>query len=198
MISAERFVANKAYDFDSWLEFRRHGVTATQVAKASTAAGFNEVVDAWHGQSEVPDNPYMQFGRESEGWISMWLKSRLDVMPNEWLIRHDSDPIAYATPDGLSLDHSMISEVKTTGKDWDPLKLPIQYRRQVQWQLYVTGADYCAFAWIRRVEVDGRFVTADFEPKVTHIGRDDKMIEKLRVTAAALWKETGGNDYGLL
>jgi len=194
VLSPSDFIANKAIDHAGWLNARRLGVTATQVAKASTAKGFKEVVEQWHGNFEIPDNPFMQFGRESEGWISMWLKSAWDVMPNEWLIRHPDDPIALATPDGLSLDHKVISEVKTTGRDWEPDALPIQYRRQVQWQLYVTGAEYCVFAWIRRIEVDGQFVTADFQPRVVDIPRDEKMIEKLCATAQSVWHETGGGN----
>lgn len=192
MITAERFVANKALDFDSWISARRLGVTATQVAKASTAKGFKDCVEQWHSQEAIPDNPYMAFGRESEGWISLWVKDRFGVMPNEWLITHESERWHTATPDGLSLDHLTISEVKTTGQDWEDDKIPVQYRRQVQWQLHVTGAEYCVFAWIRRIEVGGVFVSADFEPRVIHIQRDEALIEKLVGTAEKLWQETGG------
>lgn len=192
MILAERFIANKALDFDFWLAARRSGVTATQVAKASTSKGFREAVEQWHSQEEIPDNPYMAFGRESEAWISLWVKDRFGIMPNEWLITHDDVRWHTATPDGLSLDHLVISEVKTTGQDWQDDKIPVQYRRQVQWQLHVTGAEYCVFAWIRRIEVGGVLVSADFEPHVIHIQRDEKMIEKLCRTAETLWAETGG------
>lgn len=192
MIIAERFVANKALDFDSWISARRSGVTATQVAKASTAKGFKDCVEQWHSQEVIPDNPYMAFGRESEGWISLWVKDRFGIMPNEWLITHESERWHTATPDGLSLDHLTISEVKTTGQDWESDKIPVQYRRQVQWQLHVTGAEYCVFAWIRRIEVGGVFVSADFEPRVIHIQRDEALIEKLVGTAEKLWQETGG------
>jgi len=194
MIPAERFIANKALDFDGWLAARRSGVTATQVAKASTAKGFRECVESWHSDEVIPDNAYMAFGRESEPWIAMWLKDRFGIMPNEWLIAHSEHTNHLATPDGVSLDHLVISEIKTTGQDWEPDKIPVQYRRQVQWQLYVTGAEYCVFAWIRRLEVDGSFVTADFEPRVIHIQRDETTIEKLCVTAGQLWHETGGGE----
>ena len=194
MLQSSDFVANKALDYAGWLNARRYGVTATQVAKASTAKGFEEVVEQWHGNFEIPDNPFMKFGRDSEAWISMYVKRTVGIMPNEWLIRHPEDPIALATPDGLSLRHDAISEVKTTGQDWDGDALPIQYRRQVQWQLYVSGAGYCVFAWIRRVEVDGQFVSADFQPQMVTIQRDEKMIKALRDTAQRLWAETGGGN----
>jgi hypothetical protein len=86
-----------------------------------------------------------------------------------------------ATPDGLSKDHKTIVEVKTTGKDfveWG--KVPIQYRRQVQWQLYVTGATQCLFAWQLRVtNNDGLFVPGWLEPKAVIVQRDEEMITQL-------------------
>ena len=85
-----------------------------------------------------------------------------------------------ATPDGLNADWSIIAEVKTTGKDWDGNTIPIQYRRQVQWQLHVTGAKHCVFAWLLRVEDDnGVFAPAWLEPKVVIIDRDEDMIADL-------------------
>ena len=81
----------------------------------------------------------------------------------------------------------MIAEIKTTGKDWADGVIPIQYRRQVQWQLYVTGAERCLFAWMKRIEVDGVFAPAWFEPESLWMERDEGMIEVLRDTAEELW-----------
>lgn len=195
MLSPDQFIANKALDFTGWVEARRAGVAATQVAKASTPAGFTESVEESLTPPEPFDNPYMAFGREQEGPIGLWLKDRFDVFPNEWLIASDlivpeGKPQHLATPDGLSLDHTVISEVKTTGKDWDGSVVPIQYRRQIQWQLHVTGAEHCILAWLLRAEVDGRMVPAWFEPKVMTVERDPAMIEELVATAERLWEET--------
>ena len=92
------------------------------------------------------------------------------------------------SPDGISLDHVAISEVKTTGKDWNPERIPVQYRRQVQWQLYVTGAEFCYFAWLLREERDGAFMPAWFDPKVIKIERDGEMISELVTVANRLWE----------
>jgi hypothetical protein len=195
MLSPDRFIANKALDFPGWVEARRLGVTATQVAKASTPAGFSEAIADVLNPPEPFDNPYMAFGREQEGSIGLWLKDQFDVFPNEWLIAREATaaeglPMEFATPDGLSLDHTVISEVKTTGKDWSDSVVPIQYRRQVQWQLYVTGAEYCILAWLLRAEVEGRMVPAWFEPKHMTLERDAGMIDDLVATANRLWEET--------
>lgn len=186
MIPTERFVANKAIDFDDWVEARQHGITATEVAKASTPAGFDEVVKGYFETAEIHDNAYMEFGRRAEGPVSMWLKSAHGVMPNEWLIAADN-PVHLATPDGLSLDHSVISEIKTTGRDFGNT-IPIGYRRQIQWQIYVTGAEYCWFTWMLRVETrTGEFQMGWIEPKVAKVMPSRDMIEDLIAVADKLW-----------
>ena len=186
MIPSERFRANKAIDFDDWVKARKLGVTATEVAKASTPKGFEEVVGGYFEPVEIPDNRYMEFGRRSEGPISMWLKSAHDVMPNEWLIAANN-PRHLATPDGLSLDHKVISEIKTTGRDFGD-KIPVQYGRQIQWQIYVTGADFCWFTWMLRVETrDGDFQPGWIEPKVTKVLPSKDTIQDLIAVADKLW-----------
>lgn len=190
MIPAYRFVANKEISQADWEHARRSGITATEVAKAATPAGFNEVVLRYSHPKPILDNAYMQFGREWEKPVAMILKEWYDIMPNDWLIAGVDDR-DLATPDGLSLDHKLIAEIKTTGTDWDTI--PIGYRRQVQWQLHVTGADACVFAWLLREEStnaagERMFVPAWFEPKLTMMERDEKMIEDLLDVASRLWE----------
>jgi putative phage-type endonuclease len=188
MISADRFVANKQYFPDGWLRARRDGVTATQVAKAATPAGFEQAVKDYHDDFVEFENPFMTFGKEMEPVVSRTVHTKFGILPNEWLIRHDEFAHHLATPDGLSLDHTMISEVKTTGQDWEEKSIPIQYRRQVQWQLHVTGAERCLFAYMMRLEERGVFAPAWFEPKSLWIERDEAMIEALISTANRLWE----------
>lgn len=188
MIAADRFIANKLYFPDGWLRARREGVTATQVAKAATPAGFQQAVQDYAQDFVEMDNPYMTFGRDMEPVISRTVHTSFGILPNEWLIRHATHPHHLATPDGLSPGHLEISEVKTTGQDWDERSIPIQYRRQVQWQLHVTGAEACLFAYMKRLDVGGVFAPAWFEPKCLWIYRDEGMIEALIGTADALWE----------
>ena len=162
-----------------------------------TPAGYREVVDSWDDDTPVEPNAYMDFGNDMEPWLAVWAKDEFGVLPNDWLMRHESDQLALATPDGISLDWSEILEIKTTGKDWGEVsKIPIAYRRQVQWQLYVTGADICHFVWMLRAESNGVMVPAWFEPKHGIIERDDKMIAAMSEQAAKLWEninERGNN-----
>jgi len=189
MIDVTRFVASKSVNAERWLSARREGVTATQVAKAAAGpGGFEQAVEDYRADFVEQDNPFMAFGRIWEGPISMHLKDNYGVMPNDWLISSAVSDHYLATPDGLTLDHAAISEIKTTGKDWNPERIPLQYRRQVQWQLFVTGADKCFFAWMLREERDGVFVPGWFEPKVIEIVRDEDMIRSLMVVADELFE----------
>jgi hypothetical protein len=133
------------------LEVRSTGVTATAVAKAVTPDGYREVLQQLRQPQDIADNDFMRFGREQEGPIIEKLQTLVDIEPNDWLIAKDSAEKKWmmATPDGLSADHSTIAEVKTTGRDWGRwAQVPGNYHRQVQWQLFVTGAERCVFAWM--------------------------------------------------
>ena len=181
MLGSERFIASKALDEEAWLEARQGKITATLIAAASTPKGFEESLIKLRGESEpITDNSYMEFGRRMEPFISLYVKDVYGVIPNEWLIAHELYPEFVATPDGIAWHEPVISEVKTTGTDWGEWKsVPIAYRRQVQWQMYVTGAERCVFAWLLREDNEGRFQSPWLEPKTLVIDRDEKEIEKL-------------------
>ena len=169
---------------DEWYKARQHGVSATTVAKAASGpAGYDaELQNAlFPEQNEIPDNEYMRFGRDYEEWIIDNLPQEFGIKHNDWLICGDGDYRWHlATPDGLNSDWSLIAEVKTTGKDWDGSAIPIQYRRQVQWQLHVTGAKLCVFAWLLRTMSEfGDLTPAWLEPKHLIIERDEDMIAQL-------------------
>jgi len=198
MIEASRFLASKGLDEAGWLEARRGGVTATQVARASTPKGFEAEVASWSSPEPVDDNPFMRFGRDAESGIAMWLKDRFDVLPTDWVLCHETVREFMASPDGLSVDHLRIAEIKTTGKPWEDYKsAPIGYRRQIQWQLFVTGAESCVFAWMLRSEVGGELVAGWFEPRVEVVGVDPSMRADLVGTAEWLLEAREAFELGL-
>jgi hypothetical protein len=192
----ERLIARSGTD--EWYKAREYGVSATTVAKAAAGPGGYdaELKRALHPEDHViEDNAYMKFGRDWEQWIVDNIPTELGIKHNDWLIRAEEEEHHLATPDGLNADWTMIAEVKTTGVDWSeglepdailalsPVKIPIQYRRQVQWQMYVTGASQCVFAWLLRAGDYPEFLPAWLEPKYIFINRDDFMIDEL-VTVA--------------
>lgn len=181
MIDVERFIAS-SQTRDLWLAARDRGVTATQVAKASTPAGMKEVLAQIENPTPVEANAFMDWGVEREPYIAHVVKERYGILPNDWLICADgaANHWQMATPDGLSIDHTVIGEYKTSGKSLD--KVPANYMRQVQWQLYVTGAEKCLFAYELRLEGPSGFAPG-FDVECQWIERDDKMISELIVTA---------------
>lgn len=135
------------------------------------------------------DNPFARFGREAEEAIVRHAHHEHGILPSDWLIASELNPDHLATPDGLSLDHTEIAEAKTTGTDWRTV--PATYRRQVQWQLHVTGAERCLFLWQLRLADDlGWFYTPWLEPKTTWIERDQATIDEL-IDVAERLEEAG-------
>lgn len=179
---------------DAWYEARRNGISATAVARAATPAGFTAEVEAMLNPVDIGDNEYMRFGRDWEQWIVDNIPTHYGIRHNNWLIHAEGHPWQLATPDGLNDDWSLIAEVKTTGKDWGLSAIPIQYRRQVQWQMYVTGAQACVFAWLLRIDTADGFQPGWFEPKTTIIDRDDVMIADLIRVAERLQMEMVHHD----
>jgi hypothetical protein len=177
MIAIERFIVSSQTK-DLWLAARDRGVTATQVAKASTPAGMKEVLAQIENPVPVEPNGFMDWGNEREAYIAHVVKERYGILPNDWLLCADgvANHWHMATPDGLSLDHTMIGEYKTSGKPLD--KIPANYMRQVQWQLYVTGAKQCVFAYELRLEGPEGFVPG-FDVECQVVERDEKMIADL-------------------
>lgn len=185
MIETQRFIVEST-DRENWLEARKTRVTATEVAKAATDSGFKAAVLERQFPTQIDDNPFMEFGRDNENWIAMFLKEEHDTLPNRWLIQSRNNPHHAATPDGLSLDHIAIAEIKTGGKE-EYVKPPIQYRRQMQWQMYCTDAAYCVYAFMLRTP---EFQPAWMEPSVTEIARDESMIADLVKVANRLLEAT--------
>jgi hypothetical protein len=186
MIAPERFIA-QSENRDAWLTARRGAVTATEVAKASTPAGFLEALEERRNPTEIVANGYMQFGTDNENWLALEVKRQFGILPNTWLIAAKGKRRHMATPDGLSLDHLTIGEIKTGGKE--PSKPPLMHVRQMQWQMYCTGATLCIYGFMLRAENDEGFYPAWLEPKTWVVDRDDLMIAQLIETANRLLAE---------
>ena len=177
MIPVERFIVS-SQTRDLWLEARNRGVTATQVAKAATPAGFKDVIAQIENPVEVVPNAVMEWGTQREAYIAHVVKERFGILANDYLLCADGPGNEWmlATPDGLSIDHRFIGEYKTSGKPLD--KIPMNYMRQCQWQLFVSGAEKCLFAYELRLEGPEGFVPG-FEVETQWVERDDDMIADL-------------------
>jgi predicted phage-related endonuclease len=145
----------------AWLDWRREGITATDVARAVTGrygGAYAVVLEKRGGDQDETDR--MRRGRELEATVAAMaqLATGRFVAGEQTMAQadHIDRPEWRATLDGFLLerpgdalvDAYAILELKTVGTDvrpaWD------YYRAQVQWQLLVTGFDRAllAVAWV--------------------------------------------------
>ena len=178
---------------EQWLEARRRYVTATEVAQLARRGQdyWDELREIKAGQRTAPDIsglPAVRHGREREALIAPYVQSLEEGMvPNDDLyVRNDRYA---ATPDLVG--DGIVGEIKTI-KDTRLAKLQAakgwptgQYYDQVQWQLFVTGAIACIFAWEPYEDWDGELVPReDMRDNIT-IHRDDLRINQLQEVADA-------------
>ena len=178
---------------EQWLEARRRYVTATEVAQLVRRGQdyWDELREIKAGQRTAPDIsglPAVRHGREREALIAPYVQSLEEGMvPNDDLyVRNDRYA---ATPDLVG--DGIVGEIKTI-KDTRLAKLQAakgwptgQYYDQVQWQLFVTGAIACIFAWEPVEMWEAEFVPReDLRDHIT-IHRDEERINQLREVADA-------------
>lgn len=188
MIDASRFLV-RSTERDRWLAAREGGVSATTVAEAATPAGFDSVVEQRRNPVDVVPNEYMMFGTESEPVLMEFAHREHGIIPSDWLIAGEH-PRHLATPDGLSVDHSLIAECKTAGTI--PKSIPRKHRDQMLWQMFCTGAERGLYVVNSRVP-DGRgwFYLGLIEPVTFWLDRDDKRIAELVTVADRLLSVEG-------
>lgn len=181
MIPADRFVVEYRW-YEEWLEARRHGVTATAVAKAATPSGFVAEVASWD-EPPFEGNEYTDFGTWAERYLLEHAHREHGILPSDWLIRGEV-PWHMGTPDGLSPDHTLIAEAKTGGTL--PQSVKREHRDQCQWNMHVTGANRCLYLFQTRVAGPNGYYLGLIEPWTRWVERDDKRIAELVDVATRL------------
>lgn len=171
-----------------WLEARKKYVTATEVAQLARRgdAYWEELREIKAGVREAKDLshiPAIRHGREREPHIVPYVQSLEPGMV------HNEDLVVRlgryaATPDLIG--DGIVGEIKTV-KDTRLAKLQAsgdwptsQYYDQVQWQLFVTGAIACVFAWEPVEDWDGTLVPREDQRGNLTIHRDEERIKHLR------------------
>jgi hypothetical protein len=171
----DRIVARSA-DRVAWLKARSRGVTATDVARLSSAKAVQAVVlDKLYG-SGFGGNAYTDHGREREPAIARWVHGSFGIVPSDALFHAAGETEHLATPDGLAVNAAgslELAEIKTTSHAWR--SIPRSYLRQVWWQQYVLGADRTLVVW----EQHDAFVPIAGEPKHRWVDRDENEIYQL-------------------
>jgi len=160
----------------AWLRARSRGITATDVAKFSSARSVQAVaLEKLHGTG-FSGNVYTDHGRAREPEIARWVRERYGIEPSTALFHAVGHPEHLATPDGVALPASgalELAEIKTTKSAWR--SIPRSYLRQVWWQQYVLGAERTLLVW----EQHDNFVPVKPEPECRWIERDENEIHAL-------------------
>lgn len=171
---SERVVTDGT-DRMAWLRARARGVTATDVARLSSAKAIKAVALEKLLGSRFGGNAYTQHGLVREPAIARWANGVYGMHPSSALFHADGQPEHLATPDGLreragSLE---LCEIKTTVSRWR--SIPRAYLRQVWWQQYVLGAERTLVVWERHED----FVPVHADPECRWVDRDDNEIHRL-------------------
>jgi hypothetical protein len=169
-----RVVADST-DRAGWMRARRLGVTATDVARLSSARSVAAVVAEKIYGSTFSGNAYTDHGIAREPAIAHWVHRTHGIAPSTTLFHANGRPLHLATPDGVCLRDGavLLCEIKTTSSTWHTI--PRSYLRQIWWQQYVLGAERTLFVW----EQHHDFVPVPGDPRCVWVERDDNQIHML-------------------
>lgn len=153
-----RAVVDKNVDEQAWLEARRKGVTATEVAKLAKgqpAERLKMLHEKSTGERSFFGNKYTQWGLEREPVICSELSVEYEFQSSDMLFHAAGNDRHLATPDAIHTNKNglvTIAEIKTSKNELDPGTPFFQrsgYMDQMQWQMYVMGeqCNRCLFAW---------------------------------------------------
>lgn len=199
-------------DREAWLAERAKGVTATEVRdlwlwrQGMGGRSVQELIDEKLGKAPVfQGNAYTEFGKLREPAIAAKLAG---FTPESRVFHHVDRHEFLASPDAIALDFDermTLAEIKTVGSSKYPLEpgskacIEKGYVPQLQWQMFVCGAD----AGLLVVEERLGSLQEGFTPgelSQWHVPRDEEMIRELTGIAdeflveLAKAREAGGSE----
>ncbi len=133
-----------------WLAWRRGGIGSSDIAAICGVCPYRSRIDVMReklGFGETFVNAAMERGTKYEETARLLLNKETGTCFSPQCVEHDLFPYFIASLDGLSIFCTVISEIKVPGKKTlDKIKMgiiPESHIYQMQWQLYITEADYC-------------------------------------------------------
>lgn len=182
---AGQLVTSSQVDRATWLEQRRQGLGASDVAAIFGVSRWSTAWDVWAEKTgrvqPEPENDAMRRGRILEDGIAeLWAATRPADQPvrlrRAGLMKHRQHPMIMATVDRLSVCQlgRCLTEIKSSVdlSDWgsdDAPETPVEYQLQTQQQLAVTGRDH-----VHVVVLGPRFQVVE-----RVIDRDDDLIGQM-------------------
>ena len=192
-----------------WKLMRAGKVTASRISdvmakiKTGEAAGRRNyraelVAERLSGQpSDSFVSAPMRWGVEQEVMARAEYELRFGVFIDQVdFVDHPTLPSCGASPDGLVCEDGLV-EIKcpNTSTHIEYLKagrVPPEYVKQMQWQMEVTGRDWCDF-----VSFDPR-MPASHQLFVRCLMRDDDMLKEIRAEVVAFEKEVAAEVAAVL
>jgi len=181
---------SKRYEFISapqrspeWFEIRKGGITATGITAINGTSPYKTAYRLWAeltgqvGEQEV--GPAAQRGQLLEQAVADYYTAETGkkLRKSNGIVRLKEHPWAMASLDRTIVgDTTGLVEIKTsTSSRWQLYPVPPEYVDQVQWQMFITGAEYCDVAVllsglvfrIERVEADPVYQTQLFDKAVS-------------------------------
>jgi hypothetical protein len=178
------WIVNDGTDRDEWHKAHWLNISASQISKAMTPSGRRNFISNYLTPRHVDDGQdiYMSHGsRREEMFLGPYMEKRYGIPHNKALFGHPLRRRHVATPDGWDPERRVTGEIKTATKPC-PRTIPIEYRWQMQWQMYVMGAERGLLVW----EHHSEFVPVNPEPEVRWVERDEEAIFKMVTVANAL------------
>lgn len=135
-------VVETGKDRAAWLDRRRQGITATDVARLTT--GGASVLAAIRAEKMGHERQFStratEWGNEREPIIASHAQREWGYGHNRALMASIEDPRFLATPDLIGSDDG--GDIKTTVHDWQTwADVPRRYLPQMGWQMIVMGWD---------------------------------------------------------
>lgn len=190
----------------AWLEERRHGVGASDVAGllglSPWASPFSIFADKVYGLDDDRETLAMSFGRRAEPMISPWFTelTGLYIGGEQESCVHPEHAHHRCTIDGrvfdgfvrdkvkgcFDLDAALgVLEIKTTSAtptEWEEEGIPVYYQAQAQWSMHVTGSDHLWFSTLHLA-----FGRPDL--RVYELHRDEADVELITSAVDAFWAD---------
>jgi putative phage-type endonuclease len=181
-------IININHGSPEWLEWRRSGVGASDIAAIMGRCPFRSRTDVmrdkcglWQQERNIAMEKGLFYEDEAR---SAFEELHRGMQYPPLMIEHDSVPYHIASLDGYCSFTRDILEIKVPGiKTLSLAKngiVPEHYIYQIQWQLYVSGSLRCYYWAYDRITKEGHKVL---------IYRDEEIIDKLKASAEDFWSD---------
>lgn len=155
---------------DSWRAWRQGKITGSMIGIIAGQNPWQSPLDLWKRELGITPpieiNADMQRGIDLEDEARAWFEKEVARLFPAECYQHDDYPWAAASLDGFNEDLSAVLEIKCPRIIDD--KIPDHYKPQLQWGMYVSGADIAYYvSWCNG---EGRIYT---------LQRDDAYIHNL-------------------